>query len=180
MSEESFCLTYQQEVTSRLLNCESQAFAELGKELLSKNLGIKFQARGGSMRPLVRDGEVVLVKQVNPQDVKLGDALLFVIESGKAVLHRVIRIKKSTQTRSFLMQGDHSSRPDGWISGEHIMGKLLMIERNHKTIWMDQPIMRLLSKLVLWESRINIKNTRLGQMFIGLLKRCPGLSTYLA
>jgi signal peptidase I len=179
MNKPSYQSADQRALASGLLSCESEAFAQLSTDLLRKGVGIKFQAFGGSMRPLIRNGEVVLVKQVNPQDVKLGDALLFVNESGKAVLHRVIKIKKSTQKLSFMMQGDHSSRPDGWMSEKLILGKLMMVERNGAQIWMDQPLMRFLGRLVVLESKLSLRQTWLGQCAIFLLRRCPALRAHL-
>lgn len=100
---------------------------ELSDEIVrNKSKRIKFKACGSSMRPFVKDGDIVEIEPIKEfESINKGDILLF--SRGNAVcLHRAIRLNGS----NFTIKGDSSRYIDGKIDKEDIIGKLLSIERN--------------------------------------------------
>lgn len=100
---------------------------ELSDEVLVKNKkNIKFKARGSSMRPFIKDGDIVEVQPIGNTSIKSGDVLLFKSSPETICLHRVIKIKGN----KFTIKGDASRRIDGIVESQNIIGKLNSIERN--------------------------------------------------
>lgn len=68
-----------------------------------------------SMEPTYPPGTLVIVRPTAVEDIRIGDALTYQIESGKpeVVTHRVISISSSTETgTTFITQGDNNDAPD--------------------------------------------------------------------
>ncbi|HAH07120.1 MAG TPA: hypothetical protein DCM05_11475 [Elusimicrobia bacterium] len=74
----------------RTLSLDSASFAELALPLLQGGRSIRFAARGSSMAPLIREGDILEVASIEPGRVRLGDVLLCRSE-GKLIAHRVVR-----------------------------------------------------------------------------------------
>ncbi len=99
---------------------------------------IWFTVVGGSMRPLIRKGrDKVMLVSVEPEDVKVGDIVLFPghYRGGDYCLHRVWKLD-GDRVQTF---GDGNTRPDGWFPRTHILGKAQLIRRGRQTIDCDDP-----------------------------------------
>lgn len=81
-----------------------------------------------SMEPGLPPGTLLVVKPVEPEDVRIGDVVTYQLESGKStvVTHRVIEVTKTAGGEySFILQGDNNSQPDpNPIREVQIQGKL--------------------------------------------------------
>lgn len=160
--------------------CTSAAFAELSAELLRAGKAIRFQARGASMSPLVRDGDVLLVQPVDARAIRVGDVVLCVSEPGRVVVHRVVRRVSGADGDQFTVQGDAVSGPDGLIRQTQVYGRVATIERDGRCILMDRPEVKILSGLAALRSRWNLGRSRLGRGLARLVKKLPFLSKYLS
>jgi signal peptidase len=68
-----------------------------------------------SMIPTYPPGTLVIVRPTATQDIRIGDAMTYQIESGRpeVVTHRVIAIERTTNgSTTFTTQGDNNSAPD--------------------------------------------------------------------
>lgn len=160
--------------------CTSAAFAELSAELLRSGCAVRFQARGVSMSPLVRDGDVLLVRPVNARTIRVGDVVLCSTEPGRVVVHRVIRRERGPGGDWFTVQGDALAGPDRPVPAAQVYGRLATIERGGKRIVVDRPAMRMLGRLVALRSRWNLSSNRGVRLASRLLRGLPGLSKYLS
>ena len=65
----------------------------------------------GSMEPTYRTGSLIYVKKADPQDIKVGDPITFVLDENLTVAtHRVIEIDEAD--RHFYTKGDATEYPD--------------------------------------------------------------------
>jgi signal peptidase len=80
----------------------------------------------GSMEPTIPVGSIVIIKKVNPEDIKVGDIITF--KAGElTVMHRVIDKIVENNTYYFRTQGDANNVPDPWIvKPEDVYGALLL------------------------------------------------------
>lgn len=70
-----------------------------------------FNVVSGSMEPTYSVGDLLYVKEVDPDAVKIGDPITFVLNEDLVVAtHRVIRI--DAQSRHFYTKGDANDTPD--------------------------------------------------------------------
>ena len=68
-----------------------------------------------SMEPGLPPGTLLIVRQVSPADIRLGDVVTYQIRSDDpaVITHRIIEITTSTSgERSFTLQGDNNGAPD--------------------------------------------------------------------
>jgi signal peptidase I len=98
---------------------ESSAFHLLTSELFAGGCGLRFQAVGRSMLPTIQDGEIVHVKPVATDMLRIGDiVLLRTGEQFKA--HRIIR----KRGQCFITRGDAGIDSDGEIRRDQILGRV--------------------------------------------------------
>lgn len=160
--------------------CTSAAFGELSATILGSGNALRFRARGGSMSPLVRDGDVVLIRPVGRGAVRVGDLVLCSSEPGRVVVHRVISKEVGQEGSLFTVQGDALSRSDGSIPEAHVYGRVATIERDGAQISLDRLLMKLLGRAAVLRSRWNVGRGERLRLIRRCVKWLPGLSRYLA
>lgn len=69
---------------------------------------------GGSMEPTIHVGSVVVVRKVNPEDVRVGDILCFKMGESRTI-HRVVEKVVEGGSFYFRTKGDANEDPDPWI-----------------------------------------------------------------
>ncbi len=96
-------------------------------ELLSENKTINMTVTGNSMMPLWRDriDSVVLKK---PDTIKNLDVVLYVQDSGQAILHRIVKCRKE----GYYIVGDNQTDVDGPIRPDQIKAVVTDFWRNGK------------------------------------------------
>ena len=108
---------------------------------------IWFTVVGGSMRPLIRvNRDRVMLVSVDPQEIKVGDIVLFPgrFRSANYCLHRVWKLD-GDRVQTF---GDGLPKPDGWFPRSNILGRAKLIQRGKRTIDCDDPRQR--KRAALW------------------------------
>ncbi len=90
--------------------------------------GTAFTVLTGSMAPTYPPGTLIVDKQVDPEDITIGSAVTFQIESGKSdvVTHRVIAIRTGEGGEpEFMTQGDANGAPDAdWRPSAAVRGEV--------------------------------------------------------
>ena len=78
----------------------------------SRLLGYRvFNVISGSMEPKYSVGDLIYVKEVDPKDIKVGDAITFILNEDLVVAtHRVVRI--DTEKQHFYTKGDANETED--------------------------------------------------------------------
>jgi len=141
---------------------------------------VRFRARGASMQPLVRDGDVVLVRPVAARAVRVGDVVLFKSSPEHVVVHRVIRRSGDQNGYAFQVKGDSLSRPDAVIAEAQVFGRVDSIDREGLHIDMNRPLMRLLSWLAVLRWRWKLERSAAYRLAKYIFRNLPVLSRYLA
>jgi len=88
-------------------------------ECLSAGLRVRFQARGASMSPAIRDGEMVYVKPASEATLRRGDIVLVKGDCGFR-LHRLIRVHAGDDL--FVTRGDCGLQDDPAVRRDQILG----------------------------------------------------------
>jgi len=94
-------------------------FEALSRELLKAGVCVRFEARGGSMSPSIRDGEIVHVTPVIVSKLRKGDIVLTKSDSGFRV-HRLVIVE--CEKNVFVTRGDCGLQDDPAVRGEEILG----------------------------------------------------------
>src|SRR2546425_13344506 len=74
----------------------------LAADLLRRGAPLRIKARGGSMLPFLRDGDVALVMPAVGTEIGVGDVICYETAAGRLFLHRVIEHRRG----GFVGKGD--------------------------------------------------------------------------
>jgi hypothetical protein len=98
---------------------QSQQFESVSLLCLRAGLRVRFQARGASMSPAIRDGEMVYVKPSPGESLHRGDIVLVKGDSGFR-LHRLIQA--DVRRDVFITRGDSGLQDDPAVRRAQILG----------------------------------------------------------
>jgi signal peptidase I len=125
---------------------------ELLETVLGRGSCMEIRAKGYSMDPFIRDGDVLAVSPLPSGGLQPGDIIAFKLPAAdKLAIHRVIGMSAD----SCLVRGDCCSEPDGYVLKENILGVVSRIERRGRRIRLGMGpekalIAFLSSKNILW------------------------------
>lgn len=137
------------------------ALKELLIAVLEKDVPFRFLAKGFSMSPFIKDGDIVTVSPLSIRSIKIGDVVAFIHPNTEHLaVHRVV----DKAEEEYFIQGDNIQVADGIIPKVNIVGILSKVERHGKEISLGLGPER---KLIALFSRIGIL-----KRFVNLLWRC--------
>lgn len=130
------------------LPISGQALLDLMREVLARGRPFRFRARGWSMTPFIRDGDVVTVAPLGGGRPSVGEVVAFQRpETGRVVVHCVI----AQAADGCFIQGDGGPAcEDGLIPGENVLGRVTRVQRDGRDIWLGLGPERV---LIAWLSR---------------------------
>lgn len=100
---------------------------------------------GVSMEPTLKAGDVVIVQKCRPEDIQIGDVILF-DDSTKQVLHRVIDIVGSAKSIEFVTQGDANNVADDLVTTQSVQGKAIF--KIPRIGWLSLNLKRMVAWLI--------------------------------
>jgi uncharacterized repeat protein (TIGR01451 family) len=98
---------------------DSSSFEALSRELLNRGLTVRFEARGASMSPCIRDREIVHVTPVIVSKLRKGDIVLVKSKNGFKV-HRLVIADHSQDF--YVTRGDCGQENDPPVNAQMILG----------------------------------------------------------
>ena len=104
----------------------------LCEEILNQGADLRIRVTGQSMRPAIKTNDVVTVKKVPAESLKLGDLILTRNDSGSLILHRLIKKERDVNHTVYRTKGDNSMFPDVSITHDKVLGKVYKIEKQNK------------------------------------------------
>lgn len=103
------------------------------KSVLDKGVPFRFQAKGFSMSPFIKDGDVITVSPLSGALPRLSDVVAFIHpKTGRLVVHRMVGKKDNY----FIVKGDNISDSDDLISRTNILGSVIKVERDGKKVFL--------------------------------------------
>ncbi|MFO7674789.1 MAG: S26 family signal peptidase [bacterium] len=114
------------------LNLPLSALLELMRAVLARGRPFRFQARGWSMSPFIRDRDVITIAPLGSAPPRTGDVVAFVSPADeRLVVHRVV----GRRGTSMLIQGDNlPGAPDGLIPLASVVGRVRKVERGGRPV----------------------------------------------
>jgi len=100
-----------------------------------------FVVVSSSMEPVMRPGDVILVRQVDGREIEIGDDVTFIRDAqGTVVTHRVIAREVRDGTVWFTTQGVNNRYPDAPIPAWNVIGRVVCVLPR----WIGWPLGRIL------------------------------------
>ena len=112
------------------LDCSSPEFVELARRALKDGDRLRFRARGRSMHPWIRDGDIITVEKVVPASLKPGAIVLYVRPGKTAVVHRIVSVLPEHDKKKFAIRGDAGLERPEYLDAEEVLGEVICLERN--------------------------------------------------
>lgn len=153
------------------LAISSEDLQELMQDVLAKGAAFHFRAKGWSMSPFIKDGDVITIAPLSQEKLAVGKVVAFIQPaSGHLAVHRVIGRKGSV----FLIQGDNAiGQPDGWVHQLDILGCVTRVERNGRRIFLGLGLERYLVAVLSRNGWLDAVLNRL-RVLKGLFLNRPG------
>ena len=113
------------------LSLSSATLLDLLRAVLNRGVPFRFQAKGLSMWPFIKDGDVITVCPLKDQRLLKGDIVAFIHPgNGRLAVHRIMRERAG----GFDLKGDNVMETDGIVRRENILGVVSRIERHGKPV----------------------------------------------
>jgi hypothetical protein len=166
------------------VRCAQSLFIDVSTKLLRRGQCVRFRAPGLSMHPTIKEGETITVIPVSSFEVKRGDILLYLVGK-KVIAHRVVGIEKKKRDSSnqfskfsprlFLLRGDASTICDEPVEAQQILGKVVSVERDGRSINLCSRRAKIFRLAYKWASHLKRQILRLlrkyGQIFVSEKKQ---------
>ena len=138
-----------------------RAFLEISLTLLQQGCRVRFRPGGQSMHPTIKNGEAVLVEPIKPEQVNVGDIILYLFHRG-VIAHRVLRIERRAENQFLITRGDASRTNDAPVPAVDVLGRVVAVERGGRSIALTGRPARLRRALRLLAGQAKSWLTRLG------------------
>ena len=130
------------------LSLSAHAVTSLLEGVFSKGASFRFRAKGYSMHPWIRHGDVITLSANGPKSPDIGDVVAAIHPVNERLLvHRVIAVREG----HCLLKGDNMASADGLFSARDLLGKVVSVHRNGKRIRLGLGMEKL---LLAWVSRL--------------------------
>lgn len=129
------------------VSLSGRALVELLQAVLQKGVPARFQAKGFSMAPFIKNEDVVTISPLKQKRPGLGDIIAFVhAEKGGLCVHRIVHKKDGL----YVTRGDNRSETDERVPRENILGFVTGVERDGSRVFLGLGPERLLIALLGW------------------------------
>jgi signal peptidase I len=119
------------EKLSHEISLSGPALIELLRAVMDKGLPFRFRAKGVSMSPFIKDGDVITVSPLFGALPRRGDVVAYTHpQTQRLVVHRIVAKKGDY----FIVKGDNTSNTDDLILKANILGHVTRVKRNGKKI----------------------------------------------
>jgi hypothetical protein len=109
----------------------SDVLPEIVKGILNKGVECRFEAKGHSMSPFIKNGDILTIAPSRNHSPSIGDVVAFIQpENEKLIIHRVVKKRNS----DYYVKGDNGLETDGLIHGTNILGVVKKVERSGEKV----------------------------------------------
>jgi hypothetical protein len=129
------------------LSLSAPALVQLLRAVLGKGAPVRFQAKGFSMSPFIKNKDVVTISPGQRKRPGLGHIIAFVHqETERLCVHRIVRKNDGY----CVTKGDNISETDELVPSENILGFVTRVEREGKQVFLGLGPERYLIALLGW------------------------------
>jgi signal peptidase I len=114
-----------------ILSLSGSGLKDLLAAVMARNRPFRFRARGLSMAPFIKDGDIVTIGPLRARRLRPGDIAAFCSKAtGNLIVHRIVR-KRSD---GFLVRGDNAAQADGPLAAADVFGRVTRVERGGREV----------------------------------------------
>jgi signal peptidase len=155
----------------REVSLKHAELSSISKEVLVRGGLFCFKAHGSSMYPFIRDGDVLTVQPVETDSLNIGDVAFYRSTRERLVAHRVVEKKFTNGKCVLIMRGDSGLNTSEQVPAEHVLGRVMSIQRGQKVMYLEDKSWKLAA--LLW-----ITSYPLGAMFLKTETKSKQIAAY--
>lgn len=122
----------------KILNLKGADFTLITQEVLGREKILRFKAKGESMHPFIRDGDILEITPANGEEVRAGEVIFYRVGEKRMVAHRVTERITENGRLVFVTKGDSNVAGEERVYPEKIMGRVRTIERKGRKIRINE------------------------------------------
>jgi signal peptidase len=131
----------------REVSLKHAELSDISSEVLGRGGLFRFKAHGSSMYPFIQDGDVLTVQHVEIDALNSGDVAFYRSAGDRVVAHRVVGKNVINGQLIVTMRGDSVLDTNEHIAADHVLGKVVSIQRGQKIMQLDDTFWKLASHL---------------------------------
>lgn len=108
---------------------------------------IPLRVWGKSMRPLILQGDSIRIERCAQGNLAMGDIITFK-RDGTYYTHRLLRTVRRGNALRLVTKGDNEINVDPPISPDQILGRVAVIQRRNRTLYLKTPFWRFMNRLL--------------------------------
>jgi signal peptidase I len=117
------------------------------KEVIERDEDVSLKTTGFSMRPFICSGEWIVVRQARPEEVRVGDVVIY--QTGSIfIAHRVIRQRVADEQRYFTVKGDAHLSAEGEVADGEVVARVVALVKGSRTIDLNRPRWRRVNRWI--------------------------------
>jgi len=118
-------------VEGGVLALSGPALREFLGAVLDRGAPFRFRARGMSMDPFIRDGDVITIVPRGARRLRAGDVIACCHpRGGHLIVHRVV----ANAQAGIVLRGDANDAIDGVIAGDDVLGVVSVVRRGDRRV----------------------------------------------
>lgn len=121
------------------MKLEKEEFLDLVESFLSEDQPVTTKVSGGSMWPTIPHGAIVQICPIKPEDVRLGDVVLYKYSGMGTVVHRVSLLFQRAAKPHIQTWGDNNNCPDPPVRRSKVIGKITAFSVEDGWKRLDEP-----------------------------------------
>ena len=123
---------YPKLIKKEKIDLSNADLVDLMREVLARGGKFRFQAKGASMSPFIKAGDILTIFPVKDTKSGIGKIVACLeAQQEKLLVHRIVAKKNG----AYLIKGDNSdNQSDGWFYEQSILGVVGKVERGQRTI----------------------------------------------
>jgi hypothetical protein len=113
---------------------DQSLFLDVTVGLLEGGLSVRFCARGCSMRPAIKDGDLITVAPLGEGAIRPGEVILY-RRDRRPIAHRVQRVIVDAEGGvAVVARGDAKAADDAPVALEQVLGRVVAVERRRASL----------------------------------------------
>jgi hypothetical protein len=150
-----------------ILALSGPGLVDLLTAVLGRKRSFRFRAKGYSMAPFIRDGDVITLAPLGNTPPRMGEVVAYVNPTReRLVVHRVV----ARRGNAFLIKSDNESRSDGLVPCRCILGRVTRVERDGRHVRFGLGSDRI-PMAILHRSGLLLPLLRVARMLLGPFRR---------
>jgi signal peptidase I len=159
-----------------MLISQQKIVSDLIREEMAQGTALRFRVISGSMAPLIAAGDEVVVERASGDRLRRGDIVLYTID-GAFHTHRLLARRRHGGATLLVTKGDTALNPDQPWRGEQLLGKVVAIRREDRTIDLGSGKWRVINRLLGVLAALQVAAFRgVHRVKMVIVGRCPELA----